>query len=85
MPIHMAHSGEHVPLHFINKQGPDDHTYLSWFKGEKVVIYAPALYPAKQLALAHFKPSKKDEGLVAVELKLVSTNPASVAPEEGLA
>lgn len=56
---------------FINKQGPIDHTYLAHFKGEAVVVYARSLFEAKQRAVEHFKPKKKDAGLLAVNLHML--------------
>jgi hypothetical protein len=53
---------------FINTKGPIDHTYLSHFKGQSVVVYARSLYEAKQRAIEHFKPKKRDAGLLAVNL-----------------
>jgi hypothetical protein len=53
---------------FINKKGPIDHTYIAHFKGAGVVVYARSLYEAKQRAVEHFKPKKKEQGLVAVNL-----------------
>lgn len=52
----------------INKRGPIDHLYLAGFKGERVGLYASSLAAAKQKAVEHFKPKKKDAGLLWVEL-----------------
>ncbi len=42
--------------------------YIAGFKGRKLEIQAESLYAAKVQALEHFKPSKKDAGLLWVEL-----------------
>lgn len=52
----------------INKKGPIDHPYVCGFNGQKVGIYARSLAEAKQRAVEHFKPKKRDMGLVWVEL-----------------
>jgi hypothetical protein len=53
---------------FINNKGPIDHTYVAHLNGKGVVVYARSLYEAKQRAVEHFKPKKKDLGLLAVNL-----------------
>ena len=47
---------------------PSEFGYIGFFKGKRVEVYAPSLYAAKEKVLAHFKPSKKDSGLVSVML-----------------
>ena len=55
-------------MNVLNKEGPIDHFYIAGFKQEKVGIYARSLSAAKQKAVEHFKPKKKDTGLLWVEL-----------------
>ena len=52
----------------INEKKDGDKPYLAIFKGRTIGLYASALWPAKQLAVAHFKPSKKDVGYLSIEL-----------------
>jgi hypothetical protein len=52
----------------INKKGFNDHPYIAGFKGERIELYAPNLAAAKQKAVEHFRPKKKDAGLLWVEL-----------------
>lgn len=52
----------------IGQPGPDQYGYVAGLNGRQVDIYATSLYAAKQAALAHFKPRKKDLGLVWVLL-----------------
>lgn len=43
--------------------------YIAGFNGDETIeIYATSLYAAKQQAMAHFKPSKKNAMLVWVVL-----------------
>ena len=42
--------------------------YVGGFNDQKVEVYAGSLYEAKQKVVAHFKPKKKDAGLVWVVL-----------------
>jgi hypothetical protein len=53
---------------FINTQGPIDHAYVTHFKGQAAGVYARSLFEAKQRSIEHFKPKKKDVGLLAVNL-----------------
>lgn len=50
------------------KIGPMDHRYLAGLHDRRVAIYAPTIYAAKQKAVEHFRPKKKDMGLLWVEL-----------------
>ena len=50
--------------------------YIAGFKGVEVELYASGLYDAKQTAVEHFRPSKKDAGLLWVELALEDDNAA---------
>ncbi len=52
----------------INAKGLADFPYIAGFKSEKVGLYARSLAAAKQTAVEHFKPKKKDAGLLWVEL-----------------
>jgi hypothetical protein len=53
-------------------KGNEMNGYLAFFKEKKLEIYAPSLYAAKLKAVAEFKPSKKDSGLVSICLAEVS-------------
>lgn len=52
----------------INEKKPGDSPYIAGLNGKKVGFYAASLWDAKQFAVAHFKPSKKNAGLLWVEL-----------------
>jgi hypothetical protein len=52
--------------------------FKAFFNGKTVDLEADSLYQAKQKALAHFKPRKKDEGLVAVVNAEQPIDPASL-------
>lgn len=52
----------------INKKGHIDFPYLAGFQGKKIALYAPTLAAAKQTATEHFRPKKRDIGLVWVAL-----------------
>lgn len=51
----------------INKQGPIDSPYIAGLNGKTIGLYASSLYAAKQKAVEHFRPKKKDMGLIWVE------------------
>lgn len=51
---------------FINKRGVIDLPYQAQFQGKTVNLYAPTHPAAKQKALEHFKPKKRDMGLIFV-------------------
>lgn len=55
-------------LKIINERGPEDKPYIAGLNGKQVGIYADSLYAAKQLAVVHFQPKKRDAGLLWVEL-----------------
>lgn len=44
------------------------HKYKGYYQNRTVDIEAVGLWPAKQKAIAHFKPRKKDEHMVSVVL-----------------
>lgn len=44
-----------------------DSPYIAGFLGKVIGFYAADLWAAKQFATAHFKPSKKNAGLLWVE------------------
>lgn len=48
------------------KRGPIDQTYAAGLKGQKIALYAPSLGAARQLAVEHFKPKKRDLPLLWV-------------------
>lgn len=52
----------------INEASDGKNGYIGFLGDKKVEIYADTLADAKQKALAHFKPSKKDKGRVSVHL-----------------
>lgn len=52
----------------INKKRSFDNAYVAGLNGKKVELYAQSLAEAKQRAIEHFKPKKKDRGLLWVEL-----------------
>lgn len=55
-------------MQIINEKQEGDKPYITGYKGSKVGLYAPSLYAARVKAETHFKPSKKDKGLLWVEL-----------------
>lgn len=56
-------------INISKRKGPADHPYIAGFDGKPMVeLYAPSLAAAKQTAVEHFKPSKKKQHLVWVEL-----------------
>lgn len=55
-------------MQIINRKGYADHPYIAGFKGQEIGIYAESLSAAMQRAVEHFRPNKKDRGLVWVEL-----------------
>ena len=52
----------------INTKQPGDSPYIAGLNGKTIGFYASGLWPAKQFATAHFKPKKKETGLLWVEL-----------------
>lgn len=53
----------------INRKGIGDRLYVaSSSKGYKVYLHAESLAEAKQRAVEHFRPKKKELGLIWVEL-----------------
>lgn len=57
-----------MALKTINTKQEGDRGYIAGLNGSRVGLYAKGLYEAKQAAVAHFKPSKKNAGLLWVEL-----------------
>ncbi|WAK44981.1 hypothetical protein Fifi067_00061 [Erwinia phage Fifi067] len=55
-------------LTILNDKKEGDRAYIATFEGKQVGFYAPALWPAKQLAVQYFKPAKRKMGLLSVEL-----------------
>jgi hypothetical protein len=55
-------------MDFINKKDVIDRPYIAGFKDQKVALYARSLAAAKQTAVEHFRPKKRDKGLLWVEL-----------------
>lgn len=65
-----------VPI--LNRKKPNQKGYLCGYSGRQAVgIYADSLYAAKQLAVEHFRPKKKEAHLVWVELA-DETNPINL-------
>ncbi len=52
----------------INEKSENDSGYVAGYMGKEVGIYAPSLYQAKLKAQDHFKPTKKNIGLLWVTL-----------------
>ena len=46
------------------KKGPIDQTYMIGLNGIRYLVYASSLAQAKQKAVEHFKPKKKERALV---------------------
>lgn len=55
-------------MNISKRKGPVDRTYVAGLNGKKVALYAASLAAAKQVAVEHFRPKKKDAGLLWVEL-----------------
>lgn len=55
-------------MDIINKKRSIDRSYIAGLNGKKIGLYAMSLAEAKQRAIEHFKPKKKDRGLLWVEL-----------------
>lgn len=54
-------------MDIINEKQKGDAAYIAFFDRQKVGLYAPALYQAKQAAIAYFKPAKSKVHMVSVE------------------
>ncbi|QHJ81335.1 MAG: hypothetical protein [Bacteriophage sp.] len=52
----------------INEKQEGDSPYIAGLNGKTIGFYAAGLWPAKQFATNHFKPKKKEAGLLWVEL-----------------
>lgn len=50
------------------KSDANKHPYIAGYMDNQVGLYAPSLYDAKCKAVDHFKPTKKNAGLLWVEL-----------------
>lgn len=55
-------------MEILNKKGPVDSAYIAGHKGQKVGLYARSLLAAKQKAVEHFKPKKREVNFLWVEL-----------------
>lgn len=55
-------------MEIINDKGPDDHPYIAGLNGKQVGLYARSLFAAKEKAVAHFQPKKREQNLLWVEL-----------------
>lgn len=52
----------------INEKTEGDCGYVAGYKGKKIALYAASLYAASQAAIAALKVTKKDRGLLWVNL-----------------
>lgn len=55
-------------LEIVNKKGYVDNAYVAGFNGKKIGVYARNLLEAKQRAVEHFRPKKRQAHMVWVEL-----------------
>lgn len=55
-------------LQILNRKGLADKAYIVGLNDKKVGLYAHTLLAAKQKAVEHFRPKKKEVHLVWVEL-----------------
>lgn len=55
-------------MEVINQKTDGDRSYIAGFVGKKVGIYAATLSAAKDIAIKHFKPSKKNMGLFWIQI-----------------
>lgn len=52
----------------INEKKFNDNPYVAILHGKRIELYAQTLYAARQKAVEHFRPKKRDLYLIAVEL-----------------
>lgn len=52
----------------INRKREGDNIYEAGFKGSKIIVHAVTLNQARQRALEHFRPHKKERDLIWVSL-----------------
>lgn len=52
----------------INRKREGDSIYEAGFHGSKIIVHAVTIHAAKQKALEHFAPKKKERNLIWVEL-----------------
>lgn len=52
----------------INQKDAIDHPYIAGLNGKQIALYAPSLAAAKQKAIEHFRPKKRDRNLLWVKL-----------------
>ena len=52
----------------VNTKTEGDKGFVAGYAGKKIGVYAENLYAAKQKAIAHFKPTKKNMGLLWITL-----------------
>lgn len=57
-----------TPSLVINNKNTGDSAYIAGHQNKVIGLYAKDLWAAKQAAVAHFKPTKKNTGLLWVEL-----------------
>lgn len=55
-----------MSFEIVNKRQAGDEAYVAGFNGKKVGVHAKSLADAKQAALEHFKPRKKERNLIWV-------------------
>lgn len=74
MNKYSIHAGPTIPESLINtvrniaEINESEYDYIAYFKGKKYELKAKSLWDAKQKAVNHFSPPKKDLGQLAVEL-----------------
>lgn len=52
----------------INEKSPEDRPYIAGLADQKIGLYAPSLHAGKQLALKHFRPTRKNLNLVWIQV-----------------
>lgn len=52
----------------INEKKEGDCGYVAFYNGKQIELYASGLYPAKVVAVKHFKPPKSKEHMISVIL-----------------
>ena len=55
-------------MDIINSRKEGDRPYISGLEGKQIGLYAQSLVHAKEIAVEHFRPRKRNAGLLWVEL-----------------
>ena len=71
-----------MTVKFLNRQAAGDHTYIVGFKVERGVVYARSEGQARQLAIEHWKPKKREKNDVFVSLHYINAD-VHYVEEEG--